>query len=136
VPLPSFLPDLDHELIAPFWQAFQRRAIALPRCSVCHRFEWYPDDTGPDCTGAHYEWVDVATTGVVHSVVRVHRAFLPDGGGDVPFLVGLVEIDGTHGLRLASNFADDAEVRIGDRVEASFVDVGGNLRPVFRVIER
>jgi uncharacterized OB-fold protein len=73
----------------------------------------------------------VAGTGTVHTATRVERAFLPGGQADVPYLVVFVELDGVDGVRLVANAPDDASVGIGDRVRASFVDLGARRHLVF-----
>ena len=132
--LPSFDPVAlgDSTLLAPFWDAFERHEIVLPQCSACHRFQWYPDDTGPDCAGATYEWVVVPASGTIYTMTRVHRAFLPGGADGVPFVVGLIELDGVDGARLVAHLdAEDIDLAIGDRVRARFERVGDGWRPVF-----
>ena len=71
-----FEPPVD-ELLAPYWEAFERDAISLPRCSSCGAFQWYPDAAGPDCGDAEYEWVDVATTGTAGAEPAASRHELP-----------------------------------------------------------
>jgi uncharacterized OB-fold protein len=122
-------PALD--VAQPFWDAIEQRQLRLPRCSACGRFQWYPDDTGPDCDGAIYEWMSVPTTGVLHTFTRVHRAFLPGVENALPFTVGFVELDGVEGARLVALLREPPALTIGDRVEATFVDVDGRIRPVF-----
>jgi hypothetical protein len=130
--LPTFEPPDDVAWATPFWEAIGRDALALPRCSACHTWIWYPDDAGPCCEDATFEWVDVATTGTLHTWTRVRRAFLPRGRDDVPYVVGFVELDGVDGLRLVVNLADGAtDPTIGQRVRATFVEHAGRRRPVF-----
>jgi uncharacterized OB-fold protein len=127
-------PDCEaDDLVAPFWDAFTREEIVLPRCSSCQRVQWYPDSTGPDCPGAIFEWISVPTTGTVYSLTRVHRRFLPDGEPVLPFVVGFVELDGVDGARLVARFDDDDRLRIGARVAARFVHASGRDQPVFHV---
>jgi uncharacterized protein len=132
VPL-FFAPPID-ELTAPFWDGAERQQLVLPRCSACGTFQWYPDAAGPDCAGARYDWVEVPRTGTVFTRTRVHRAFLPEAAGSLPFTVAFVELDGVDGVRLVGNLDDDADVQIGDRVEARFEEVGGRWRPVFQAV--
>ena len=133
--LPMFAPPLESDLYVPFWDSFARGEIVLPRCSSCQRFQWYPDETGPDCVGAEYEWIPVETTGVVYSLTRVHRPFVPADAAAVPFLVGFVDLDGADGARLVANFDErDGRVEIGTRVAAVFVEQDGRWRPVFRAV--
>jgi uncharacterized protein len=131
VNIPLFEPPAI-DVTRPFWEAIEQGELRLPRCSVCGRFQWYPDDTGPDCEGATYEWVQVPTTGVLHTFTRVHRAFLPGIEGALPFTVGFVELDGVEDARLVAALHEPPALSIGDRVEATFVDVDGRTRPLFR----
>jgi uncharacterized protein len=129
--IPLFEPPAEVDVARPFWDAVSQGELRLPRCSACHKFQWYPDDTGPGCEGATYEWVPVARTGVLHTMTRVHRSFLPGGEGPLPFTVGLVELDGVAGCRLVAVMLESPDLEIGDRVEAHFLTVDGQIRPVF-----
>jgi uncharacterized OB-fold protein len=129
--LPRFDPPLD-ELAAPFWDAIEQGHLALPRCSSCGRWQWYPDAAGPDCGDGHYLWEQVATTGRVHTLTRVRRPFLPGSNAEhLPVVVGFIELDGVDGVRLVANLADDEHVVIGARVRATFERLGARQHPVF-----
>jgi uncharacterized OB-fold protein len=129
--LPHWEPPTDDDLAAPFWAAIDEERLVLPRCSACGRWQWYPDDAGADCPGAELQWVPVATTGTIHAMTTVERAFLPGGQGDVPYTVVFVELDGVDGPRLVANLAEDSAARIGDRVVAVFPQYGDRRRLVF-----
>ena len=129
--LPHFGPPPDNELGRPFWDAIARRQLALPRCSVCGRWQWYPDAAGTDCAGGELVWEPVPMTGEVHTLTTVRRGFLPGGKDDPPFVVGFVELDGVEGVRLVANLADDGSIGIGSRVRATFEQVDDRLHPVF-----
>jgi uncharacterized OB-fold protein len=130
MPLPTY-PPVDAEIAAPFWAGAAQGELRLPRCSVCGRFEWYPNDAGPRCPGSSYEWVAVKGAGVVFTHTRVERRFLPEGG-DPPFAVGLVELDDAEGVRLVASLDEsEGELAIGSRVRVRFDDAGGHARPVF-----
>lgn len=129
--LPHFEPPANLDLAKPFWEAIARRELALPRCSVCGRWQWYPDAAGPDCAGAELVWEPVATTGEIHTLTTVRRGFLPDGRDDPPFIVAFVELDGVEGVRLVANLADDQRLGIGARVRATFEPLGDRLHLVF-----
>jgi uncharacterized OB-fold protein len=128
--LPHFDPP-DDALTRPFWDAVAQRELTLPRCSACGGWQWYPDEAGPHCAGAHLIWEPVAMTGRVHAMTTVRRAFLPDGRDEPPFVVALVELDGVEGVRLVANLADEPGLGIGSCVRAEFEDLGDRLHPVF-----
>jgi uncharacterized OB-fold protein len=129
--LPRYAPPEDG-LFAPFWDAVGRHQIALPRCTSCGRWQWYPTSAGADCPDGELAWTPVATTGTVLTLTRVERAFLPKGKDDVPFVVAFVELDGVEGVRLVANLEDTPEARIGMRVVADFVPHDGRTHLLFR----
>lgn len=128
--LPEFAPP-ENEVAAPFWTAIESHEIHLPRCTVCGRWQWYPTTTGADCPGGELDWQPVATTGTIHTMTRVERAFLPGGKDDVPFWVAFIELDGVEGVRLVGNLDPTDDPRIGDRVSAEFRSEGNRTRLVF-----
>ena len=128
------LPALDpphFDFSEPFWDAVAEERLVLPRCSVCGRWEWYPTHAGTGCTGGELVWEDVAGTGTVYSFSVVHRSFLPGGRAHVPYVVGLVDLDGVDGPRLVASLDDRTEWRVGDRVHATFTQIGERRHPVF-----
>lgn len=131
--VPLFDPPAAIEIARPFWDGIDAHEIRLSRCSACKRWQWYPDDTGPDCAGADYEWVTVATTGELHTFTRVHRQFLPGPAGPLPFVVGFVHLDGVDGPRLVAPVIDGADVAIGRRVRGRFSELGGRTRLLFDI---
>ena len=120
--LPWCEPPADLDMARPFWDAIEQGRICLPRCSVCGGWQWYPEAMGTDCEGGTLEWHDVALTGTVYAFTRVHRSFLPGASAEVPYLVGLIDLDRIEGPRLVAPLVD--EVTIGDRVAARFVPHG------------
>src|SRR5262245_19512750 len=105
--LPHFDAPPEVTMAGPFWEAIQREELVLPRCTLCGRWQWYPDASGTDCPGGELEWMPVRGAGTVHTWTRVTRAFLPGGKADVPYVVGFVELDDAPGLRLVTNLVDD-----------------------------
>jgi uncharacterized OB-fold protein len=130
MPLPVFHNPPENHLGTSFWEGVDAGELRLGRCSSCQRWQWYPDDVGPCCPGATYEWTAVAGTGTVHTFTTVRRSFLP-GASTAPYTVGLVELDGVDGVRLVSNLDADVEWSIGDRVTVRFDEVDGRAHPVF-----
>jgi uncharacterized OB-fold protein len=130
MPLPVFDSPPEITLGAPFWEGVAAGELRISRCSSCGRWQWYPDEVGPCCPGATYEWVPVAGTGSVYAFTTIRRSFLP-GESTAPYTVGLVELDGVEGIRLVANLADGVEWSIGDRVRVSFEELERRQHPVF-----
>jgi hypothetical protein len=59
----------------------------------------------------------------------VHQPFLPQLADKVPFVVAVVELEGTGGTRMTSNLvdADLAALAAGLAVEVVFEDMAGGL---------
>jgi uncharacterized OB-fold protein len=137
--MPAFLPPSPTPDTAPYWEAARRRQLALQRCADCRAFRFYPGPVCPGCGSGESAWEPVSGRGVIHSYVIVHRATHPVFAGEVPYVVVLVELDGTGGIRIPSRLvgAEPGEARIGLPVEVDFQDVTPEATvPVFRPARR
>ncbi len=131
--LPTWAPP-EGGIAQPFWDGVAREELLLPRCSLCHGWQWYPSEAGVCCAGAFHEWVAVSGRGTIHTYTYVRRAFLPNGAADVPYAVVFVDLDDAPGVRFVGNLLmheHDDEITIGLVVDLSFVRVGGRAHPVF-----
>jgi uncharacterized OB-fold protein len=117
---PNFAPPVDTPQVNAFWQTAAEGRLALPACSACGAWQWYPLDGRPCHPDAPLEWRDVPGTGRVFTFTRVERAFLPSGS-EPPHTVALVELDGVEGPRLVTCIVGEGsdDVAIGDRVRLS-----------------
>ena len=123
---------LDDDIARRFWDGVDQGQLLLPRCSGCGRWQWYPTETGPCCSGAEFDWQELAGTGTVFTFTTVHHAFLPGIAAATPFTIGLIELDGAEDVRFVG-LVDADPVAIDLRVRVQFVDAGGGIRrlPVF-----
>jgi len=131
--LPLHDPPADLPQFAPFWEAFNRNRLVLPRCSMCGQWQWYPEIDGTDCTGGELQWEEVPASGTIYSFTRVQRSFLPGGRDRVPFVVGLIDLDGITGPRLVANLDDSDQLAVGSKVTARFEQLGTRMHPVFHL---
>jgi uncharacterized protein len=112
--LPDFPPRFDSDIVRPYWAALERGELALPACSACGAWQWYPFDFVKCHADAHHEWRSVSTHGTVFSFTVVHRGFLPNAVPKAPpYMSALVEIDGVAGPRIPSLL-----VNLGSRAPA------------------
>jgi uncharacterized OB-fold protein len=100
------LPDLSDERTAPFFEAAARGELAVPRCSACGRYAWYPPLACPACGAEGMPWVAVSGRGELFSWAVVRRAFLPAFAGMVPFVTGLVALDEDPAVRVVGYVVD------------------------------
>jgi uncharacterized OB-fold protein len=87
------LPDPDDELTAPFWCAARRHTLVVQQCTACSYLRWPPGPLCPECQAPGGVWVEVRPTGSLWSYAVYYRALDPAFKEDVPYTVGLVELD-------------------------------------------
>lgn len=100
------LPDLEWDVIAPFWQAAARHELALPRCVSCGRYVWYPAERCPRCDAPSPVWTRVSGRGALFSWAVVERALYAPFRGRTPYATGLVEIEEDPAVRLVTMLVD------------------------------
>lgn len=119
---PDLPPRFDSDRVRPYYEALDRGEFALPACSECGAWLWYPFEFIPCHADAHHEWKRVSAIGAVFSYTIVHRGFLPNAerGAD-PYVAALVELDGIEGVRIPSLLINLGErvPKIGMRVRLS-----------------
>lgn len=113
IPTPSALAE-------PFWDALKRREFVLQRCTSCGHHNHPPKIICPKCHAQKLEWSAVARTGTIYSYTVVYRPPIAAFKADVPYAVGLVDIDGTDVRLLSSIVAPVDQVKVGMRVELMF----------------
>ncbi len=120
VGLPAPTPD---QLSEPFWAALAERRVMVQECPACGRRRFQRLPSCPYCAAEGGIDVEAAGTGVVYSVVRVHRALTPATVGEVPYCVATVDLDG--GGRLFARVEPPEAVEIGLALTPLFVDHDG-----------
>jgi uncharacterized protein len=115
--LPRPVRDADS---APFWAGCDEGRLRLQRCAACGAFRWPPGPCCPDCGSREAEWVDSPGRGAVHSWVVVHVPLAEALADQLPYAVGLIELD--EGIRLVSTIEGCPPERIaaGMRVSVRF----------------
>ena len=105
------------------------------RCATCGTCRLPPAPYCFACQGDEVDWVDLPGTGTIYTFTVVRHPLRPGLGDVVPYVSGVVELDGTQGAgaRLIVNIVDcdpDA-VRIGDKVRVVWDKVSDTLN-IFR----
>jgi hypothetical protein len=120
----------DHKITAnigaddPFWESLETGELRLPRCAGCHRWTWPAHWRCGRCGSWDFDWTPVEPVGTVYSWTRTWYAFdrTRERAGDVPYVVVLVEIDGTDGARLLGILAgDETGLKIGAPVAGTIL---------------
>ncbi|MCY3576842.1 MAG: OB-fold domain-containing protein [bacterium] len=129
------------ESTQPFWDAAKQNRLVAPRCTNCGTFRLPPEAICFECQHREVEWVELPGTGTIFSRIIVRHPLHPGLAPVVPYVVGVVELDGTQGAgaRMLVNIIDcDPEaIAIGDRVQIAFEHVNEEMSvPRFRPTER
>jgi uncharacterized protein len=131
-PIP--IPDV---ISAPYWSAARQHRLALQACANCRKFQHPPAPVCRGCGARELAYSEVATRGKVYSFTVSHHNFTSQPSREVPYAIGIVEVDGTDGARILANFVDtplDA-IRIGAAVDVVFEDISAEVSlPQFRLI--
>lgn len=126
---PSYLPPglpapgIERDgLSAPYWQGLREGRLLIQRCARCATWRFGPEWICHHCHSFEATWEPVAPTGRIFSWERVWHPSHPVLADCVPYLVVLVELPQTGGVRLLGNLLGDPlqRVRIGDEVSGIF----------------
>lgn len=113
------LPDLTSPLTAPFWRATREGTLLVQKCGQCGYLRWPPGPVCNECHAPGGEWTPVSAAGVLYSYAEYHRALAPGFADDVPYAVGLIELD--EGPRMYGMLTSLARTEdVGRRVHAVF----------------
>ena len=108
----------------PFWEALEAGEFRLPRCAGCDRWTWPAHWRCGRCGSWEFRWTALEPAGAVYSWTRSWYAFdrTRERAADVPYVVVLVEVDGTDGGRVLGVLTgDEAPLKIGARVTGTIL---------------
>jgi uncharacterized OB-fold protein len=118
----SALPDLNWEPTRGFWEAAQRRELAVPRCDDCGAFVWYPAPACRQCASTALRWTPLCGDATLFSWAAVSRALFGAFADKAPYLTGLVALDEDPRVRIVTTLVDcrSEELRIDMPVRVVF----------------
>jgi uncharacterized OB-fold protein len=87
------LPDPDDPRTAAFWQGTRDGRLTVQKCVSCGYLRWPPGPICPECQTRGGAWSPIRPTGTLWSVAEYHRALSPAFRDDLPYSVGLIELD-------------------------------------------
>jgi uncharacterized protein len=107
----------------PFWDALARHELVMQRCTDCGRLWFPPGKHCQHCWSADVAWTPLSGRGRLFSFTVYHRAYSAELADQLPYVVGIVELD--EGPRLITNIVGcrPGEVRVGMAVEVVFDDL-------------
>ena len=112
------LEDAKQTRIAPFFDALRQGRLTTTRCEEDGTLSWPPRVVCPACRGEKLAWMELPRTGRLYAFSAVLGGAPLGMEQDVPFVVGLLDLDGVP-LRILSRItgARYEDCRIGDAVE-------------------
>ena len=111
------LEEAGQTRLAAFYDALRHGRLTTTRCPRDGLTPWPPRAVCPTCHRDQLEWVDLPSTGRLYAFSAVLAGAPLGMEGDVPFSVGLVDLDGVP-LRLFGRIegAPWTALRIGQPV--------------------
>lgn len=115
--LPSPVRDED---TTAFWEACDRGELVVQQCSACRSFWWPPGPVCPACGSFEHEWTKVAGRASLYSWVVVEVPLAAGLEDQIPYAVGLVELD--EGVRIVTTISgcEPASLEAGMRLRVEF----------------
>ncbi len=113
---------LTDALTQPYWDAAAEGRLLVQRCASCDAYQWYPRAHCVACGAGEPAWVEAAGTGRLHTYSVLHKTPNPEFVPDLPYVLGIVELD--EGVRVSANVVgvDHAALSCDLPVRVVFVD--------------
>ena len=116
-----------------FWEGVKRDQLMIKRCSTCKAYHHPRRILCTHCNTSEFDWVQASGNGIVYTFSTVHRAPRPEFDADLPYTVGLIELE--EGIYFFSRILPPPgkEVSIGAQVKLTFRETGPSGRlPAFQ----
>ncbi|MCI4342784.1 MAG: OB-fold domain-containing protein [Thermoplasmata archaeon] len=119
------LETADQTRLSRFFERLKEGRVSTTRCVQEGVLLWPPRTACPGCHTEDVDWVDLPERGRIYAFSAVLGGAPLGMESDVPFAVGLVDLDGVP-LRLFGRIEGRAwtELRIGQSVRLESFDIG------------
>jgi uncharacterized OB-fold protein len=111
----------------PFWDGCKAHQLRFQKCRDCGLVRWPASLICPQCHSQNTDWITSAGKGKLYSYVIYRVAYHPGFEDDLPYVVGIVELE--EGLHLLTNIIGcNLEEMVCDmRVEVTWDDITENF---------
>jgi uncharacterized protein len=108
---------ISDRLTEQWREGADRGLLLVQRCADCSQFQWYPREHCAKCFSDRIEWVESSGVGILHTFSVVRRTSDEHFRNELPYVIGIVELE--EGPRISARIAatDTASVRCGLRVQ-------------------
>ncbi|WP_285686199.1 OB-fold domain-containing protein [Actinoplanes sp. NBRC 103695] len=122
-------PNRHDPELEPFWDGTEKDELRVQRCSACGAVRWPPRPACFRCGGLEVGWVPAAGCGELYSWTVVARSTLPDFADQVPYVVGVVALEGLPVRVIGRVETDDPwGLQVGIPVTVAFRDHASGVR--------
>ena len=118
------LQSPEQTRIHPFFEHLKKGRLTTTKCASCGALLWQPRVVCPKCNGDRMEWVDLPREGRIYAFTAVYAGAPIGLEKDVPFVVAIVELNGSP-LKVVARI-DDAryeDLKIGDPVRLKVIEL-------------
>ncbi|HTT26002.1 MAG TPA: Zn-ribbon domain-containing OB-fold protein [Thermoplasmata archaeon] len=111
------LEESNQTGLSRFYDGLREGRLTTTRCPADGTVAWPPRTVCPKCHHGNLEWIDLPRSGTLYAFSAVLAGAPLGMEADVPFAVGLVDLDGVP-VRLFGRLAGRpwTDLAIGDRV--------------------
>lgn len=109
---------------AGYWEGIREGKLKIKRCAGCGRMHHPRRIFCTECGSDAFEWREIGGRAAVYSFSTVHRAPNEDYVAELPYTVGIVELD--EGVFIFSRIIapEGREPKVGERVALEFRQTG------------
>jgi len=129
----SMPPPLANATTLGWWEKAAEHELVVQRCTACQHTRFPPAPICPKCRSDEADWQTCTGKGEVYTFTTMYRPVA--GDMTLPFVIGVIALKGSGGLRIISNIVgvDPGEIEIGMPVEVVWEDMSDDLAiPRFR----
>jgi uncharacterized OB-fold protein len=91
----------EHTRIHQFYSNLKSGKLTTTKCTKCGTVLWQPRVVCRECLSDELEWIDLPTTGKIYAFTQVNAGAAITLEKDVPFCIGVVELDNV-GIKILS----------------------------------
>ena len=130
------LQSAEHTRIHRFFENLREGRLTTTKCTGCGALLWQPRVVCPRCSGDAMEWVDLPREGRLFAFTAVLAGAPLGMEEDVPFVVAVVELDGSP-LKVVARIdgATYEDLKIGDPVRLKVIELADG-RVWFRFVPK
>jgi uncharacterized protein len=109
---------------APYWDAAREHRLVFARCTGCSKFNFPAVPFCGSCLTQSIDWVESSGVATLYSFTIVRHGVTPDLLGSLPYVIAVVDINDSPGVRMLTNVVDCnlEALQIGDALKVYWHD--------------